>query len=165
MKDSRMKKLKCKPGTAYLGSSSVGKALEVLLRKNPAWEYRDAGSKEATLGSKNRGRTRRSREGSPHCLALLRALLEYRSQVLALQCRKDINELEVVQGSVTGMVGLEHLPVRSWLSLEHILQGTEKQPQCLCGKAPGDDNGLLRRAVQSPPLESTIFVSFQAQTG
>lgn len=66
MKDSRRKKPKCKLGTACLESSSAGRALGVLLGKNQAWEYRDAGSKEATstLGCKNRGRARRSRDGS-----------------------------------------------------------------------------------------------------
>lgn len=73
-----------------------------------------------------------------------------------------MDELEGVQGSATGMVGLEHLPVRrGWGNLEQrLLQGTKKQPPCLCGRYPGDGNGLPRDVVQSP-----IFVGFQDQSG
>ena len=86
--------------------------------------------------------------------AFIRPLLEYCIQVLAPQCRKDIDELEGAQGSATGMVGLQHLPVRrGWGSLEQrLLQRTEKQPQDLCGRYPGDGNGLPREVVQSPSL-------------
>lgn len=55
-------------------------------------------------------------------MALIRALLEYCIQVLVPQCRKDIDELDRVQGSAIRTVGLEHLPVRrGWGSLEQRL--------------------------------------------
>lgn len=111
-------------------------------------ESTDAGSKEAigTQGCKNRGKARRSREGSPSTRHSLRVLLEYCIQFLAPQRRKDIDDLEGVQASATGMLGLEHLPVRSgWGGLEQrLLQWTKKQPRCLCGRHPVDSYGLPR---------------------
>lgn len=63
MKDSRMKKLECKLGIACLRSSWV-------IAKQGSFETL-ATVATSTLGSKNRGRTRRSREGSPSAQLLV----------------------------------------------------------------------------------------------
>lgn len=94
---------------------------EEQLGNSQAWEFWDAGNKVTTgiSGSKNRGRARRFRILLYSAFSW--AFLEYCTQVLAPQCRKVTRELDGVQGSITGIAGLER-PV----CVERLLWGTKK---------------------------------------
>lgn len=135
---------------------------EEQLGKSQAWEFPDAGNKVATASWALRTEAGPGDTGKdPLCSTFRRAFLEYCIQVLAPQCRKVTREVEGVQGSTTGIAGLEHPACVERLGRD-CFGGTKTQLQCpLC-------QWKIHRRCQWAAQRGCvhfIFLGFQDQTG